>query len=180
MYSREVQMDSNRFGHSWGSAAYGLLLKDISDSRITGNIFEYNSIAVTIQSSSRMVFERNQFRENGWALQVESSSTENVYSKNNFIGNSFDLTSNGDLNLNRFEDNYWDRAEIYDLNRDGVGDVPYRPLSLFAKLVDRVPAALLLLRSPLVHFLDRAERVFPTLTSDGLFDPRPAMRPHAL
>ena len=180
MYSREVQMDSNRFGHSWGSAAYGLLLKDISDSRITGNIFEYNSIAVTIQSSSRMVFERNQFRENGWALQVESSSTENVYSKNNFIGNSFDLTSNGDLNLNRFEGNYWDRAEIYDLNRDGVGDVPYRPLSLFAKLVDRVPAALLLLRSPLVQFLDRAERVFPTLTSDGLFDPRPAMRPHAL
>jgi nitrous oxidase accessory protein len=180
MYSREVQMDSNRFSHSWGSAAYGLLLKDISDSRITNNVFAHNSIAVTIQSSTRMVFERNQLRENGWALQVESSSTENVYSKNNFIGNSFDLTSNGDLELNRFEDNYWDRAEIYDLNRDGVGDVPYRPLSLFAKLVDRVPAALLLLRSPLVHFLDRAERIFPTLTPDGLFDPRPAMRPHAL
>ena len=178
MYSREVQMDSNRFSHSWGSAAYGLLLKDISDSRITNNVFAHNSIAVTIQSSNRMVFERNQLRENGWALQVESSSTGNVYSKNNFIGNSFDLTSNGDLDLNRFEDNYWDRAEIYDLNRDGVGDVPYRPLSLFAKLVDRVPAALLLLRSPLVHFLDRAERIFPTLTPDGLFDPRPAMRPH--
>jgi len=178
MYSREVQMDSNRFSHSWGSAAYGLLLKDISDSRITNNVFAHNSIAVTIQSSSRMVFERNQLRENGWALQVESSSTGNVYSKNNFIGNSFDLTSNGDLELSRFEDNYWDRAELYDLNRDGVGDVPYRPLSLFAKLVDRVPAALLLLRSPLVHFLDRAERIFPTLTPDGLLDPRPAMRPH--
>jgi len=180
MYSREVQMDSNTFSHSWGSAAYGLLLKDISDSRITNNVFAHNSIAVTIQSSSRMVFERNQFRENGWALQVESSSTDNVYRKNNFVGNSFDVTSNGDLALNRFADNYWDRAEIYDLNRDGIGDVPYRPLSLFAKLVDRVPAALLLLRSPLVHFLDRAERIFPTLTPDGLFDPRPAMRPHAL
>jgi nitrous oxidase accessory protein len=177
MYSREVQMDSNRFGHSWGSAAYGLLLKDISDSRITGNVFEHNSIAVTIQSSSRMVFERNQFRQNGWALQVESSSTDNVYRENNFVGNSFDVTSNGDLALNRFDGNYWDRAELYDLDRDGVGDVPHRPLSLFAKLVDRVPAALLLLRSPLVHFLDRAERIFPTLTPDQLFDPRPAMRP---
>jgi nitrous oxidase accessory protein len=180
MYSREVQMHSNRFSRSWGSAAYGLLLKDITDSRITGNIFEFNSIAVTIQSSNRMVFEHNQFRENGWALQVESSSTDNIYKGNNFFGNSFDVTTNGDLEQNRFDGNYWDKAEIYDLNRDGVGDVPYRPLSLFAKLVDRVPSALLLLRSPLVHFLDRAERIFPTLTPDRLFDPRPAMRPHPL
>ena len=180
MYSREVQMVANRFSRSWGSAAYGLLLKEISDSRITDNIFEFNSIAVTIQSSNRMVFERNQFRENGWALQVESSSTENTYQGNNFLGNSFDVTTNGDLEQNRFDGNYWDKAEIYDLNRDGIGDVPYRPLSLFAKLVDRVPAALLLLRSPLVHFLDRAERIFPTLTPDRLFDPHPAMRPHRL
>jgi nitrous oxidase accessory protein len=180
MYSREVQMVANRFGHSWGSAAYGLLLKDLTDSRITGNTFEYNSIGVTVQSSTRMVFEGNLFRANGWALQVESSSTDNRYGRNNFQGNSFDLTTNGDLVENRFEGNYWDRAEIYDLNRDGIGDVPYRPLSLFAKLVDRVPAALLLLRSPLVHFLDRAERIFPTLTPDRLFDARPVMRPHAL
>jgi len=178
MYSRDVRMESNRFSHSWGSAAYGLLLKDISDSRITGNVFERNSIAVTIQSSSRLVFEGNQLLGNGWALQVESSSTDNVYRKNNFVGNSFDVTTNGELELNRFEGNYWDRAELYDLDRDGVGDVPHRPLSLFAKLVDRVPAALLLLRSPLVHFLDRAERIFPTLTPDRLFDSQPAMRAH--
>lgn len=180
MYSREVTMESNRFSHSWGSAAYGLLLKDISDSRVAGNVFEHNSIAVTIQSSSRMTVAGNQFRANGWALQVESSSTDNVYSGNNFIANAFDVTSNGDLALNRFEGNYWDRAELYDLDRDGTGDVPHRPLSLFARLVDRVPAALLLLRSPLVHFLDRAERIFPTLTPDGLLDPRPAMKPHPL
>ncbi len=180
MYSREVTMEANRFSHSWGSAAYGLLLKDLTDSRIRGNVFERNSIAVTIQSSTRMVFEGNQLRANGWALQVESSSTDNLYSKNNFVGNAFDVTTNGELELNRFEGNYWDRAELYDLDRDGVGDVPHRPLSLFAKLVDRVPAALLLLRSPLVHFLDRAERIFPTLTPDKLLDPHPVMRPHPL
>jgi nitrous oxidase accessory protein len=180
MYSRGVEMHANHFGRSWGSAAYGLLLKDLTDSRITGNTFEYNSIGVTVQSSTRMVFEGNQFRANGWALQVESSSTDNQYRRNNFQGNSFDLTTNGDLEQNRFEGNYWDKAEIYDLNHDGVGDVPHRPLSLFAKLVDRVPPALLLLRSPLVHFLDRAERIFPTLTPDRLFDPKPAMRPFRL
>lgn len=180
MYSRDVRMEANRFSHSWGSAAYGLLLKELSDSRIAGNVFESNSVGVTIQSSTRMVFERNEFRRNGWALQIESSSTDNTYRQNNFVGNAFDLTTGGTLQANRFEGNFWDRAELYDLNRDGIGDVPHRPLSLYAKLVDRVPPALLLLRSPLVHFLDRAERVFPSITPDRLADPRPVMRPHAL
>lgn len=177
MYSREVRMEANRFLQSWGNAAYGLLLKEISDSRISGNTFERNSIAVTIQSSSRLEVLGNDFRGNGWALQIESSSASNTFRANNFIGNSFDVTSNGNLVDHQFEGNYWDRAELYDLDRDGVGDVPHRPLSLFAKLVDRVPASLLLLRSPLVHFLDRAERIFPTLTPDNLRDPRPRLRP---
>ena len=177
MYSREVRMEANHFSRSWGAAAYGLLLKDMSDSRITGNTFEYNSTAVTMQNSNRMTFERNQFRENGWALQVQSSCTDNVFAGNNFVGNSFDLATNGQLELNRFDHNYWDKAETYDLNRDGISDVPYRPLSLFAMLVERIPTSLLLLRSPLVHFLDRAERIFPSLTPDHLIDTSPAMHP---
>ncbi len=180
MYSHEVQMEANHFSRSWGSAAYGLLLKDLSDSRIVGNTFECNSTAVSMQNSNRMRFERNLFRENGWALQVQSSCDDNVFSGNNFIGNSFDLTTNGQLELNRFDGNYWDKAEAYDLNRDGIGDLSYRPVSLFAMLVERIPSALLLLRSPLVHFLDRAERMIPSLTPDHLIDAKPAMRPHSL
>lgn len=177
MYSHEVQMEANHFGRSCGAAAYGLLLKDMSDSRITGNTFESNSTAVTMQNSNRMTFERNLFRANGWALQVQSSCTDNVFVGNNFTGNSFDLATNGQLALNRFDHNFWDKAETYDLNRDGISDVPYRPVSLFAMLIERIPASLLLLRSPLVHFLDRAERIFPSLTPDRLIDANPAMHP---
>ncbi|MBK9989850.1 MAG: nitrous oxide reductase family maturation protein NosD [Verrucomicrobia bacterium] len=180
MYSREVHMESNHFAHSWGAAAYGLLLKDMSDSRIVGNTFDHNSTAVTMQNSNRMVFERNEFRANGWALQVQSSCNDNAFTGNNFLGNSFDLATNGQLELNRFEGNYWDKAESYDLNRDGVADTPYRPVSLFAMLVERMPSSLLLLRSPLVHFLDRAERIIPSLTPDRLIDLKPAMRPLSL
>jgi len=180
MYSHDVLMEGNRFSRSWGSAAYGLLLRDISDSRITGNTFEYNSIAVTMQNSTRMHVERNVFRGNGWALQVQSSCNDNVFAGNDFIGNSFDLASNGQLELNRFDSNYWDKAETYDLDRDGVSDVPYRPISLFGMLVSRIPPSLLLLRSPLAHFLDRAERIFPSLTPDHLVDAKPAMHPHPL
>ncbi len=180
MYSREVRMEANHFSRSWGSAAYGLLLKDMVDSQIIGNTFDHNSTAVCMQNSNRMTFERNAFRENGWALQVQSSCTDNSFTGNNFIGNSFDLATNGQLDLNRFDNNYWDKAESYDLNRDGTGDTPYRPVSLFAMLVERMPTAVLLLRSPLAHFLDQAERIIPSLTPDRLIDLKPAMHPHSL
>lgn len=170
-------MESNLFGQCWGAASYGLLLKDIDDSLIVANTFEGNSTAVTMQNSNRTKFERNRFLGNGWALHVSSNCGENVFRENDFIGNSFDLATNGDLELNRFDHNYWDKAETYDLNRDGIADVPYRPVSLFAMLVERMPSSLLLLRSPLVHFLDRAERIIPSLTPDKLMDLRPAMKP---
>jgi len=180
MYSHQVRMEANHFGQSWGSAAYGLLLKDIDDSQLVGNTFEHNSTAVCMQNSNRMTFEKNSFRENGWALQVQSSCSDNIFVGNNFIGNSFDLATNGQLDLNRFDNNYWDKAESYDLNRDGIGDAPYRPVSLFAMLVNRMPSSVLLLRSPLAHFLDRAERIIPSLTPDHLIDLKPAMHPHTL
>ncbi len=179
MYSRNIEMSGNRFAQSWGNASYGLLLKDISDSTVSGNTFAENSIGITIQNSSRLSFEHNRFLANGWALQIQTTSLDNTYRLNSFIGNAFDITASAQLTANHFENNYWDKAELYDLNHDGIGDIFYRPVSIFSMLIDRVPPALLLLRSPLVHFLDRAERLFPSMTPDGVRDDRPAMRPFA-
>ena len=37
MYARRVEMTHNEFVDNWGASAFGLLLKDITDSSITGN-----------------------------------------------------------------------------------------------------------------------------------------------
>jgi nitrous oxidase accessory protein len=177
MYSRQVQMTENEFGYNWGSSAYGLLLKDISDSHIWRNTFEQNSAGVYMEGASRIVLEQNQFRENGWALRVQASCDANTVRQNNFFGNSFDVSTNGSLVLNRFEGNYWDRYEGYDLDRDGVGDVPFRPVSLYAVVVERMPHGLLLMRSFMVYLMDKAEKIIPSLTPEQLMDERPAMRP---
>ena len=76
-----------------------------------------------------------------------------------------------------FDGNRWDEYHGYDLNRDGVGDTPFHPVRLFAYVVEQHPAALLLLRAPLVAILDAAERVLPVLTPEALVDRRPLMRP---
>ena len=38
MFTKRVQMTGNRFEDNWGAAAYGLLLKEISDSRLDRNV----------------------------------------------------------------------------------------------------------------------------------------------
>ena len=38
MYTENVQMTDNVFEDNWGGSSYGLLLKDISDSRIASNM----------------------------------------------------------------------------------------------------------------------------------------------
>ncbi len=180
MYSRQVSMTENYFGYNWGSSAYGILLKDISDSHIWKNNFEHNSAGVYLEGASRIILEENQFRENGWALRVQASCDANVIRGNNFFGNSFDVSTNGSLVLNTFNGNYWDKYEGYDLNRDGIGDVPFRPVSLYAVVVERMPHALMLMRSFMVYLMDKAEKIIPSLTPEQLMDEKPVMRPFAM
>ena len=180
MYSRHVEMTGNVFEYSWGSSAYGLLIKDLSDSEIRGNNFHHNSTAIYSQGATRTTFEDNQFRENGWALRILSNGDDNTFRNNNFSRNSFDVGTNGELAHHVFAGNYWDRYEGYDLKRDGIGDVPFRPVSLYAMLTERVPCSLFLLHSIMVHLLDHAEKAFPSITPDSVIDSTPMMRPHTL
>ena len=178
MYSRKVEMSANRFERNWGSSAYGLLLKDMTDGSVSGNDFDSNTTGIAMHGSNRMKVEGNRFANNGRAIQVQGSSSDNTYRNNNFSGNSFDVAADGELDNNRFTHNYWQKYEGYDLKRDGTGDVPHRPVSLYSVVVGRVPPAMLLMRSPIVHLLDQAEKAFPTLTPERVLDESPAMRPH--
>lgn len=176
MYSENVDMLNNVFEHNWGSAAYGLLLKDIRNSRVEGNRFYRNTVAIYSESSSNVDIHRNNIELNGWAVNIKSSSARNRFTENNFIENSFDVRTDSPRNNNLFDGNYWSAYEGYDLDRNGVGDVPYRPVSLFSMIIERQPESLILMRSMFVRLLDAAERVMPVLTPQTLFDENPKMR----
>lgn len=180
MYTKGVKMTGNTFVHNWGSSAYGLLLKDIRDSEISNNRFAENSVGIFMEGSSRNQFSQNEFQANGYAIRLQASCDDNAFEENNFRQNTFDVVTNGSLVLNRIARNYWDRYDGYDLDRDRVGDVPYRPVSLYGTLVERMPVAVLLWRSFLVFLLDRTERAVPVMTPENLKDEKPAMRPYDL
>jgi nitrous oxidase accessory protein len=177
MYTRNVKMKHNHFEQNWGSAAYGLLLKDISDSEIEHNHFDNNTAGVYMEGSSRIRFQYNDFQNNGWALRIQANCNDNTFTANNFMANTFDVATNGGTVLNQFSGNYWDKYTGYDLNRDGVGDVPYHPVSLYAMIVERIPAGLMFLHSFVVRLIDESERVFPSLTPSELKDDKPRLKP---
>jgi nitrous oxidase accessory protein len=95
---------------------------------------------------------------------------------NNFLGNTFDVVTNGGRSYNAFLENHWSTYQGYDLNRDVIGDVPYRPVRLFAQTVENYPQAIILLRSPLEQFMEYAERILPIFTPKAIEDDRPFMR----
>jgi nitrous oxidase accessory protein len=175
MYSDNVDMTNNLFEHNWGTAAYGLLLKDINYSKIEGNRFYRNTVGIYSEGTNEVHINANDIELNGWAVNIKSNSARNRFTENNFIENSFDVQTDSPRNNNEFEGNYWSQYEGYDLDRDGIGDVPYRPVSLFSMVITKQPESLILLRSMFIKLLDTAERIAPVLTPKTLYDENPKM-----
>lgn len=176
MFTDEVDMINNKFLDNWGGSSYGLLLKEIRDSRVEGNLFEENTVAVYLEASDRIRFTRNNFLANGWAVEMKSNSVNNEFRENNFIENTFEMSASGSQHFNTFEGNYWSQYEGYDLDRDGIGDVPHRPVRLFNVMVNKQPSSVILLRSLLIDLLDAAERLMPVLTPENVVDEQPKMK----
>jgi nitrous oxidase accessory protein len=175
MYTQHVTMINNTFEHNWGASSYGLLLKDIRDSEIRHNRFLRNTVGLYAEGSNRIVVEENEFTGNGYAVRIMANSMENAFRRNNFVGNSFDVVTNSRQSFNTFDFNYWSEYDGYDLDRNGLGDVPHHPVRLFSLLVEKSPPSIVLLSSLFVTLVDTAERVMPVFTPETLVDGNPLM-----
>lgn len=180
MYSNNVNMYANNFINNWGDASYGLLLKEISFSKIKHNRFQNNTAAIYLDGATKIDFYENNFEDNGWAMKISSNCMENRIKNNNFINNIFDVSTTGTMTMNDFKNNYWDKYEGYDLDKDKIGDVPFHPLSLYAVLVENNPSVMLLFRTFFVDLLDKTEKIIPSLTPENFVDEHPLMRKVAI
>lgn len=177
MFSRRVSMINNVFEYNWGRASYGLLLKEIYDGDIQHNVFAHNTVGIMLEGSTRIRYRNNVFRSNGWAVQVIGGCEYNHFTQNNFMGNALDLVVNARIGNNTFDGNYWSEYNGYDLDRDGKGDVPHRPVKLFSYVLSQAPEAIVLLRSFFIDLLNFSEKVSPALTPDNVLDNEPLMHP---
>ncbi len=176
MFSKFMQVENNIIQKNWGTAAYGLLLKEVNDANIKNNLFFENTVGITVEGSNRLEYSNNDFTSNGYALKVKGACYQNHVINNNFLYNSFDISYNGRINDNKFDNNFWSNYTGYDLNKNGIGDVPYRPVKLFSYIVNRTPETIILMRSLFIDIIDFSEKVSPVFTPDDLLDENPKMK----
>lgn len=176
MFSKFMEVENNVIQKNWGTAAYGLLLKEVNDVNIKNNLFFENTVGITVEGSNRLEYSNNDFTSNGYAIKVKGACYENIIIDNNFLYNSFDISYNGRINNNKFDNNYWSNYTGYDLDKDGIGDVAYRPVKLFSYIVNRTPETIILMRSLFIDIIDFSEKVSPVFTPDDLMDENPRMK----
>ena len=180
MFAHNVEMINNTFEFNRGTSSYGLLIKELQYSTIKWNRFLDNTVGLLIDGGSDLNVHHNVIKNNGWGMRLISASTNDTIRHNNFLGNTFDMTTNVSYNRNNVNGNYWDKYEGYDLNKDGYGDVPFHPLSLFSMLAEQNENVLFFFHSFLMNLLDATEKVLPSITPDNYVDNYPHMNPYKL
>jgi nitrous oxidase accessory protein len=136
-------------------------------------------MGIYMDGCSRTNFIKNTFNNNGYALRMQASCDDNLFRFNNFTTNSFDYATNGFTVLNTLQFNYWDKYQGYDMGKDGVGDLCFRPMNMLTGIIEEYPTSIILMQSFLSDLLNLLEKVIPSLTPENLKDDYPLMKPIA-
>lgn len=181
MYSRGIRMRHNVFAHNRGFSSFGILFQDCHEAVADSNVIVNNAVGMFFEASTGNQFRRNLVAQNDVALQMYQNSVQNLFSENNFTDNLSPLSLVGKRTETHWSENgrgnYWSAYEGYDLDHDGIGDVPMKIQNVFDYLEGRAPNLRLYLYSPASQALAAATKAFPIIAINKEADEHPLMRP---
>jgi len=181
MYSKKIELRRNTFVHNRGFSSFGILFQDCRECLTEENLILDNAVGLFLEASKSSVFRRNTIAENDVAMQIFASSDENTFTHNNFINNISPLQLIGKVSSTKWQSedggNYWSEYDGYDLDGNGVGDVPHRIHNIFEYLEGNLPRLRIYLNSPAAQSIAAAEKSFPILKGSNEIDGKPIMRP---
>jgi nitrous oxidase accessory protein len=183
MYSRRIQFRRNLFIHNRGFSSFGILFQDDEDCVAEQNLIVDNGVGIFMETLHRSLFTQNLVAANDIAIETFSSAGENTFEANNFVENLSPLWVIGKHTSNSWNGergNYWSGYDGYDLDGDGIGDVPFKIQNVFEHLEGNYPRLRLYLFSPAAQALALAEKVFPVVEGSREFDRYPLMKPVVL
>ncbi len=179
--------------------SYGFLLNYVTYSTFTGNRIErivdtvddasgigsgQAGKGVFVYNSEFNTFDGNRIADSTIGVHVTAGSEHNEVFGNAFVDNRTQVRYAENVAEEWSRDgrgNYWSNYLGWDMNGDGIGDVPYRPDSGVDVLLWKYPSARLLMSSPATLLLRYVQRAFPVFTPPGITDSHPLMRmPRAL
>jgi nitrous oxidase accessory protein len=181
MYSRNIRFRRNAFLHNRGFSSFGVLFQDSQNCVSEQNLFVDNVVGIFMEALRDSRFERNLIAFNDTALEVFSSAERNDFIRNNFVANLSPIRIIGKTSNIRWDrdgiGNHWSEYTGYDLDGNGVGDVPFRIQNLFEHLEGNRPRLRIYFFSPASQALAVAEQSFPVIEGSREFDRYPLMKP---
>jgi nitrous oxidase accessory protein len=177
MYSRDLQVLDNLLVSSAGASGMGLGMKESGNLTVRGNRLFHNTLGIFVDNSpitagEKNLFEGNEVRLGDVGVAFLSSTHDNTFRGNAFRDNHLPVRveSGGDALALTWEGNAFDDYAGYDLDGDGIGDVPYE-LSDLSNVLEQRNADLAFLRgTPAMALVALAGHAVPLLA------PKPVLR----
>jgi len=181
MYSRRIEFRRNVFRHNRGFSSFGILFQDSEHCMAEENVFADNAVGIFMEALRASVFRRNLIAANDTAIQAFGSAAGNTFEQNNFIGNLSPIAvigrSSGSEWSRGGHGNYWSEYQGYDMDENGVGDVPFRLQNVFERMEGDYPRLRLYLFSPASQALALSEKLVPLIRGSEEYDRFPLMKP---
>jgi nitrous oxidase accessory protein len=178
MNSRDVVARRNVFAFNRGVESYGLLQQTTERTVLERNAFVGNGVGLFLDGAVDGRVSGNLIAHNFVGLELFGSSTGNTITGNTIAANTYAAT--GGAADTRFcadgRGNRWSGDDGWDLDGDGVHDLPYGPASPLTEVSRERPALRLFLTSPAATVLGWAERTFPVFALEVVIDPCPLAR----
>jgi nitrous oxidase accessory protein len=180
MYSEGLKLRGNTVSNNRGPSGFGIGFKDMKNAVIEHNVVTSNRVGLYLDGCETMLCRRNIIAHNDIGFNLMPTAVRNRFEGNNVIDNAEQTLIDGASiqTVNNWGGNYWSDYRGFDSDRDGTGDVPYRPMRLFERLTDRFHDLRIFFGSPSVQAIDFAAVTFPVFAPTPKFeDARPLMRP---
>ena len=177
MFSKELEIVSN---YSYDNTEFGMLFRDITDTKVIGNVLADNGKGIFIYNSLHNELRENIIAGNDIGSHVSAGSEDNKVYDNVFIHNKTQVKYVGMKDEDwsyEGKGNYWSDYLGWDVDGDGSGDKPYEANTVIERLIWAYPMIKLLFNSPAVQTIRMAESQFPIIRQAGIVDSAPLMRP---
>jgi nitrous oxidase accessory protein len=185
MYSRDLSIRRNLIARSAGAAGVGLGLKESGGLVVEDNWFVANTLGTYLDTSPLEPDDYNRFHGNVFRFSDAAVVFHGVAERNAFLANSFRdngipvrVEGRGDALAADWQGNDYDDYAGYDLDGDGVGDLPYELRSLSSTLETRRPALAFFRGTVAMALVELVGDALPLFRPTTLMvDPAPRMRP---
>jgi nitrous oxidase accessory protein len=182
MYSSDIALRRNQVLGSHGEAGVGLGFKESSELVVEDNVLVDDTTGIYLDTTPQTGagrFSGNLVAADDVGVRMHGRSAGAEFVGNAFVANrtAAAVDSRGTDSGVRFDGNHWSDYAGYDLDGDGVGDLPFEVRSASGALLERDPALAWFAGTAALALVDLFGAAFPMLAPDVvLTDPHPMIR----